>query len=328
MTLAEPVRINPELLQPHRSSNGWGAPRGMDVDLVPWRLWEKAKRLHWDPADIDFSGDAQQWAGLDEEQQIALFGVANGFMVGEEAVTLDIVPLTLAMADEGRLEEVMFLTSFAYEEAKHVDFFRRWFTAVGADPIELGRRAVERARDKGLTIQTDRTSGMWESELPRVMRRLLVDRSPEAVLDASVTYNQFVEGSLALSGYKLWADLFETLGAMPGMQAGLRHVRADESRHITYGTFLCQRVLAANPQLIDSARRRMAELRDIWFVDNPVDETGEDLGAQQGRRFRELVDDQINRRIQVMERAAQMDEAELVRSSAAEDAERQLIGAE
>ena len=29
--------------------------RGLDYESVPWKLWEKSKKLFWDPADIDFS---------------------------------------------------------------------------------------------------------------------------------------------------------------------------------------------------------------------------------------------------------------------------------
>lgn len=319
--------VGADVLRPHRTASGWGSPRGINTALVPWRLWEKSKKLFWDPADIDYSTDRAQWAGMDDEQRLAVYNVASGFMVGEESVTLDILPLSLAMADEGRLEEVIFLTSFALEEAKHTDFFRRWFTEVGADTIALGRMAVASAVERGFEVDTERTVGMWESELPQTMRRLLVDRSPKAVLDAAVTYNQFVEGCLAISGYGLWASLFESLGALPAMQEGIRHIRADESRHITYGTYLCQRVLAANPELIGFARDRMWELERVWFTTNPVDEASDELQAVLGRQFHGLVQDQITRRIAVMERAAQMDEAELVSSSAAEDAERELTGA-
>ena len=62
---------------------------------------------------------------------------ARGFMVGEEAVTLDIVPLLRCMSDLGRLEDTMYLSMFAMEEAKHTDMFRRWFDAVGLDPSSL-----------------------------------------------------------------------------------------------------------------------------------------------------------------------------------------------
>lgn len=317
-----------DVLQPRRTAGGWSSPRGINTDLVPWRLWEKAKKLFWDPADIDLTVDAAQWAATPVEYQDALLAVCLGFMVGEEAVTLDILPLAMAMADESRLEEVIFLTSFALEEAKHVDFFRRWLTAIGADVPAYYARQEARAAELGLPFDRGRSVGMWETELPRVMRNLLVDRSPRAVLDASITYNQFVEGSLAISGYTIWHNLFVALDAFPGMQEGIRHIRADEGRHITYGTYLCQRVLAAHPELIDFARERMAELNELYFRIYPVvDDPADPIGTEQSKTFHTNVQDQITRRIAVMERAAQMSEDELVTSSAAEDAERDLIGA-
>src|SRR5688500_7560415 len=97
---------------------------GIDRDAAPWRLREKAKKRVWDPSDIDFSKDAKDWKVFTDEQRIRVAGSARGFMVGEEAVTIDILPLVRAISAEGRLEETIFLTSFALEEAKHVDFFR------------------------------------------------------------------------------------------------------------------------------------------------------------------------------------------------------------
>ena len=40
--------------QPHR----YRSTRGLDYESVPWKLWEKSKKLFWDPADLDFSQDA------------------------------------------------------------------------------------------------------------------------------------------------------------------------------------------------------------------------------------------------------------------------------
>src|SRR3954466_12682391 len=113
------------------------SPSGIDRDSLPWRLWEKSKKLFWDPQDIDFSQDKADWDAMSEEVRAMMVLGARGFMVGEEAVTLDIVPLLRAISDEGRLEETIFLTSFAVEEAKHVDSVRTWFEAVGADPSDF-----------------------------------------------------------------------------------------------------------------------------------------------------------------------------------------------
>src|ERR687892_822291 len=114
---------------------------GLDRDSVPWRLWEKAKESFWDPKDIDFSKDAADFASFTDEQKARVIGSARGFMVGEEAVTIDILPMIRAISREGRLEETIYLTSFALEEAKHVDFFRLFFDTVGFDPstIQPGR---------------------------------------------------------------------------------------------------------------------------------------------------------------------------------------------
>ena len=48
------------------------------------------------------------------------------FQAGEEAVVLDLLPLVAVVAAEGRLEEELYLTSFLWEEAKHVETFRRF----------------------------------------------------------------------------------------------------------------------------------------------------------------------------------------------------------
>ena len=52
------------------------------------------------------------------------------FIAGEEGVTEDIQPFMGAMRAEGRLGDEMYLTQFAFEEAKHVQVF----PAAGSTP--------------------------------------------------------------------------------------------------------------------------------------------------------------------------------------------------
>ncbi|MGH9066743.1 MAG: R2-like ligand-binding oxidase [Acidimicrobiales bacterium] len=313
---------------PPRKFSEWSTPKGLKVDTVPWRLWEKAKQLQWDPADLDFSQDASDWASLGEQHRLAVAGLAQGFMIGEESVTLDIMPLILAMADEGRTEEVMYLTSFAFEEAKHVDFFRRWFTAVGVAGTGMDGLVSARLAEAGMQPRNmDAFPGIFEEELPRTMRRVLSDRSPEAVLDCSLTYNQFVEGCLAISGYRLWSQIFDELGVFPGMRKGLTLVRRDEGRHITYGTYLSRRLMAANPELLDFARDRLRYLRDYYFRYFMSEEEQHLLGESadwfQGA-FRQSVERQVEARIVVLEKAARLRESEAEADFGAEEAEEEL----
>jgi ribonucleoside-diphosphate reductase beta chain len=226
---------------------------GIDYASVPWRLWEKSKKLFWDPADLDFTQDVIDWRDMPDEERTLVAMSARGFMVGEEAVTLDIIPLLRCMSDLGRLEDTMYLAMFTMEEAKHTDMFRRWFDAVGMDPSSLDDLVAEQqaARDR---------RGIFDGPLTEVMRRLDTDRSPQAILDASIIYNQFIEGVLAVAGYQRWDETFRRIDKLPGLQAGLKLTQRDERRHIAYGTYLSRRVLAENPGLWEWFEARWAKL--------------------------------------------------------------------
>ncbi len=229
--------------------------RGLDYESVPWKLWERSKKLFWDPADIDFSQDAADWQAMPDEERTLVAMSARGFMVGEEAVTLDIVPLLRCMSDLGRLEDTMYLAMFAMEEAKHTEMFRRWFDAVGLDPASLDD--LVKAQQAALG---ERRTGVFDGGLTKVMRRLDTDHSPQAILDASLIYNQLVEGVLAIAGYQSWERTFRRLGKLPGLEAGLKLTQRDERRHIAYGTYLARRILAENPGLWGWLEQRWARI--------------------------------------------------------------------
>src|SRR5438445_5853029 len=92
--------------------------RGLDWDSVPMRLFQKAKRLGtWDPQALDLSKDAADWAGFNKVERDFLLRTLVLFQAGEEGVTSDLLPLIMAVAAEGRLEEANYLTSFLWEEA-------------------------------------------------------------------------------------------------------------------------------------------------------------------------------------------------------------------
>jgi ribonucleoside-diphosphate reductase beta chain len=154
------------------------------------------------------------------------------FQGGEESVTMDLLPLMMVMAQEGRLEEEMYLTSFLWEEAKHVEAFRRFLDEVARDRSDLSR------------YHTPSYLRIFHHELPAAMGRLRHDPSPVAQAEASVTYNMIVEGVLAETGYHAYDTLLRRRGIMPGMQRVVGHLRRDESRHLAYGVFLLSRLVA------------------------------------------------------------------------------------
>jgi ribonucleoside-diphosphate reductase beta chain len=222
---------------------------GLRRDLPPMRLFEKAKRFGiWNPSDIYLSQDQRDWQGLNGEEQDILLRLSALFQAGEEAVTLDLLPLLLVIAQEGRLEEEMYLTSFLWEEAKHVEFFSRFFAEVAGAPADLSRYHSPSYR------------ALFYEALPETMHRLLVDPSPAAQVRASVTYNMVTEGVLAETGYHGYFTVLQRNGLMPGQVRGIQLLKQDESRHIAYGIYLLSRLIAVDPHLWQVAEDTMNEL--------------------------------------------------------------------
>lgn len=212
--------------------------RGLNRDLPPMRMYEKAKRLGiWNPSDIDFSKDKTDWDTLTGAEKDLILRLLAMFVAGEEAVTLDLLPLIQAIAREGRIEEEIFLTTFLFEEAKHTDFFRRFLDDVTASGVEgLG--------DK---YHTDNYHHIFYDALPSALSALQADSSPSAQIRASVTYNMVVEGVLAETGYHAFFTMLERNDLMPGLRKGISLLKQDESRHIAYGVYLLSRLVAEHP---------------------------------------------------------------------------------
>lgn len=224
--------------------------RGLDRNTPPMRLFEKAKVYGiWNPSEIDFTQDKRDWAGLAADEQDLLLRLTSMFVAGEEAVTLDLLPLIMTIANEGRIEEEMFLTTFLWEEAKHTDFFQRLLHEV------LGVSGDEIAH-----YHTPSHKFLFYDALPQALNRLMTDQSPEAQVIASVTYNMIVEGVLAETGYHAYFTILQQNNLMPGNVAGIQKLKQDESRHIAYGIYLISRLVAEHPALLDIAQAKMNEL--------------------------------------------------------------------
>jgi ribonucleoside-diphosphate reductase beta chain len=219
---------------------------GLQRDTPPMRLYEKAKRYGiWNPSELDLTQDRQDWLKLQPAEQEVILHLTALFQGGEEAVTLDLLPLIMTIAREGRIEEEIYLTTFLFEEAKHTDFFRRFLDEVAGKPGDLSR------------FHTDNYRALFYQALPTALDALLHDSSPQAQVIASVTYNMIVEGVLAETGYHAYYTMLRNNKLMPGTTQGIDLLKQDESRHIAYGIFLLSRLIAADPGLWPIAQNTM-----------------------------------------------------------------------
>ena len=225
------------------------ATRGLNRALPPMRLYERAKKLGvWNPASLDFSQDKADWSTLTADEKDLIWRLSGMFISGEEAVTLDLLPLVNVIAAEGRIEEEMYLTTFLFEEAKHTDFFSRFL-----EEVAEGRRGLE-------VYHSENYRYIFYQALPEALMALQQDPSPAAQMRASVTYNMVVEGVLAETGYHAFFTALRRKDLMPGLCQGISLLKQDESRHIAYGVYLLSRLVAENPGLWEELQTHMNAL--------------------------------------------------------------------
>ncbi len=242
--------------------------RGLRYDLPPMRLWQKSKRLGiWNPNDIDLSQDKKDWQNMSEDEKESVLQLCSLFVAGEESVTLDLLPLVMLVAREGRIEDEMYLTSFLWEEAKHVDGFRRFLNEVVGE-----QESGDLSRFHGPSY-----SQIFYEELPNAMNRLLTDTSVEAQVRALATYNIFVEGVMAETGYYSFYRMLTQNNLMPGMQQFVGYLKRDESRHIAFAIYYLSRLMAEHGDAAWHAlEQRMNELLPLAIGTNndSYDENG------------------------------------------------------
>ncbi|NDJ33232.1 MAG: R2-like ligand-binding oxidase [Chloroflexi bacterium] len=242
--------------------------RGLDRSSPPMRLFEKAKRFGvWNPSTLDLTQDKQDWANMTPDEQRLILHLTSLFQGGEEAVTLDLLPLIMTIASEGRIEEEMFLTTFLWEEAKHTDFFSRFLEEVTGQVNE----ALS-------AFHSDPYRAIFYEALPEALQALRFDQSPKAQVRASVVYNMIVEGMLAETGYHAYFQMLERNDLMPGLREGIRLLKQDESRHIAYGIYLISRLVVDDENLwayaaetmTNHSMQAMAVVSDIFAQYDPV----------------------------------------------------------
>ena len=224
---------------------------GLDFDSYPMQLFQKAKKFGiWDPADISFERDKEDWEKLSDDEKEIIIHLSALFMAGEEAVTLDLLPLIQTISKEGRLEEEIFLTSFLWEEAKHTEFFSRF-----VNDVMITRPDFER-------FHKPFYKKLFYNQLPEDLNRLYTDHSPLSQLKASGTYNMIVEGTLAETGYEAYHKMLRENNLLPGLLEGITKLKQDESRHIAYGLYLINRLLNENPDCRESFEKHLETLLD------------------------------------------------------------------
>ena len=224
--------------------------------MDPQQLYELWERQGWASHAIDLERDKEQWAALpDEEKEEHLWGLSS-FFVGEERVTTQFSGLVMAYEDE---QEEAFLTTQQVDEARHMQFFDRYYREVmGLDEPFIQDR-LKRVRED----VTDAFVELFDVRLVQAAERLIANPSDvEAKVDFVTTYHMVIEGTLALTGQHFMLMTYERENLMPGFQEGFGNIARDEHRHVAYGTWFLQQK-CADPALRARVQETLNELLPI-----------------------------------------------------------------
>jgi ribonucleoside-diphosphate reductase beta chain len=222
--------------------------------LNPQQLYELWERQQWLSQEIDFSRDREGWAALsDEAKQDAMYGL-SGFYLGEERVTTQFSGLVMSYADE---QEAAFLATQQVDEARHMQFFDRFYQEViGYDEDRVTER-LDRARGE----VTRAFNILFDEHLAQAERDLIENpKDLDAKVDFVTVYHMVIEGTLALTGQEFITGYFEKLGTMPGFVEGFNNVARDEHRHVAYGTWFLKETAGRDEALAARMRRKLVEL--------------------------------------------------------------------
>jgi ribonucleoside-diphosphate reductase beta chain len=225
--------------------------------LNPQELYGLWERQNWISQEIDFGRDLEDWRNLnDEEREWAVWSLSS-FFIGEERVTTQFSGLVMAYEDE---QEEAFLTTQQVDEARHMQFFDRFYREViGLEEPDIEGRLTHVREDLN-----DAFVELFDRALVEAGQRLIQDPSDtDAKVDFITTYHMVIEGTLALTGQHFITKYWEDNDLMPGFVEGFNRVARDEHRHVAYGTWYLKRACGDDERLADRMRAKLAELLPV-----------------------------------------------------------------
>jgi ribonucleoside-diphosphate reductase beta chain len=178
----------------------------------------------------------------------------SAFFIGEQRVTDELGPIMRAAPTE---QMRIFLSTQIADEARHVQFFNRFYDEVGV--LEGSDGLAERLNRVESNLNPEFAElfdGMLKS---RVDRLAAEPTDTEVLVEAITLYHMVIEGVLALTGQHFIIGYNEELGTLPGFVEGFGNVARDEHRHVAFGARFLMEMAAADPRYREAIQRTLVE---------------------------------------------------------------------
>ena len=225
--------------------------------MEPQQLYELWERQPWQSQAIDLEQDKRDWAAMSDTQREEILWLLSAFFIGEERVTTEFSGLVMSYDDE---QEEAFLTTQQVDEARHMQFFDRYYREVfGFEEAGITDR-LTRVREQ----LTEPFIKLFDESLVQAGQRLIENpRDRAAKVDFITMYHMIIEGTLALTGQFFLLRYFEEdQKAMPGFVEGFSKIAQDEHRHVAYGTWYLQQQ-SRDPEMKERIQTAIGELLPV-----------------------------------------------------------------
>jgi ribonucleoside-diphosphate reductase beta chain len=264
--------------------------------MTPQQLYELWERQPWMSQAIALDKDVADWAALSDEEKAEIVWLMSSFFLGEERVTTQFAGIVMAYEDQS---EEAYLTTQQVDEARHTQFFSRYYREVFERNGGIDAQ-LEKVRED----VNDAFLQLFDLHLVDACKRLVAEpEDREAKVDFVTTYHMIIEGTLALTGQFFLTDFFEKRGILPGFVEGFKLISQDEHRHVAYGTYYLKQA-CKDPALMRRMQDKLAELLPIAagvLVPKDKDPFGEwDLLGYSSTEVNEFAFKALSRRLKVI----------------------------
>ena len=230
---------------------------GHERPSLPRRLYFLWERQAWSVGALDFAQDQRDWLALEHDRRAVLIRSMAPFFASEERVASLLAPVIIAAEDD---QERAFLATQQADEARHMQFFERFWREVFLPEPQAAAGAIHDARVRCNEAFTE----LFDHRLAQAMDRLRTDpRDLSAKVEAVSIYHLIVEGMLGMTGLYFVIDFCNRHGILPGIAAGLRLVRRDEVRHVAWGTWYLREKCRADERYGQIVQRTVTELLPV-----------------------------------------------------------------
>lgn len=216
-----------------------------------YSLWE---RQQWRVQDLDFTQDRIDWHERipAEERFQRMYGLSS-FFIGEQRVAAELGPMMRAAPQE---DMRVFLCTQIADEARHVQFFDRFYDEVGvleADNLDERLEETSAHLNENFGVLFDEMLG---SRVDRLARE---PEDTETLVEAVTLYHMVIEGMLALTGQHFIIEYNEDQGTLPGFVEGFGLVARDEHRHVAFGARFLREMAARDDRYREAIQRTLIE---------------------------------------------------------------------